>query len=169
MLLDLLEGLKMPFFLPFFIFMSVIYANTIEIDSKFSEIDTVCIYNAMNTSLTIKLKSENDSNNQVCLKITDFSGVLDEGCDTGSVEIDPDGLREKTIYYVLRLSAQNDDDYNLTIEGDEDGMMASECPEVALAKVSNTTSDFISMAMVIAGVLSAIIFFGAIALIFVNM
>lgn len=159
----------MPFFFLFLFLSSVIYANTIEIDSKFSEIDTICIYNAMNDSLTIKLKSENNSNNQISLQLLDYSGVLDENTSTGEVEIDPNGLRAKTIYYILKLSAQQDDDYNLTIKGDEDGMMASECPEVALAKVSNTTPDFISMAMVIGGVLTAIIFFGSIALIFVYM
>ena len=152
----------MPFFLFFLFLSSFIYANTVEIDSTFSEEHNICIYNATNTKLKIHLKSENKTNNQVCLTFKDYSGVLASECDTQEVTINPDSLRKKTIYYLTDLGYSEDDDYNLTIEGDNDGIMASECPSIALAKVANASSTGIANALVLAGVLSGFLFFAGI-------
>ena len=152
----------MPFFLFFLFFSSFIYANTVEIDSTFSEEHNICIYNATNTKLKIHLKSENKTNNQVCLTFKDYSGVLVSKCDTQEVTIDPDSLRKNTIYYLTDLGYTEDDDYNLTIKGDDDGIMASECPSIALAKAANASSTGIANALVLAGVLAGFLFFAGV-------
>jgi len=155
----------MPFLFLSFLFpllFSVIYANTITIEDKFSETNHICIYNSTNTDLTLKLKSNNNSNNQICIYFKDYTGTIDSKCDTGEVEIAPDSLRKKVIYYIADLGYQEDDDYNLTIEGDDDGILASECPSNNLAKVSNATPEGIANAMLIAGVLTAFLMFAGI-------
>jgi len=152
------------FYLFFFLFFfNAIYANTVTILDKFSNTNHICIYNNTNDSLKIKLKDQDDSNDNICIYFKDYSGILASKCDTGEVEVDPDSLRTKVIYYIVDLTAnENNDDYNLTIDADDDGMRASECPTNNLAKVSNTTPSGIANAMIIAGVLAGFLFFAGI-------
>ena len=161
MLLDLSEGLNLPFFF-LFLLASIVYANTIKINNTFSELNRICIYNNTNTKLKIYLKSKNKANNQVCLTLRDYSGIISQKCDTQKVTITPDNLREKTIYYRLNLGYQEDDDYFLKIEGDDDGIRADECPSVALAKAGATTPENVNLAMLLSGVLASFIFFGGV-------
>ena len=151
----------MPLFL-FFFLSSFIYANTVKINSIFSEQHNICIYNATNTKLKIYLKSKNKRFNTVCLTFKDYSGVLTSKCDTQKVTIKPDNLRKNTIYYLTDLGYSEDDNYFLKIEGDEDGIIASECPSIALAKVANASPTGIANALVLAGVLAGFLFFAGI-------
>ncbi len=156
----------MPFFFFLFILLvELINANTIKINSRFSEQNRICIYNSTNQKLKIYLKSKNKEDNQVCLTFRDYSGILEQKCDTQKVTITPDDLREKVIYYVTNLGYQQDDDYFLKIEGDDDGIKASECPTNALAKVSNNAPEDIANAMILAGVITGSIFFAGIVFI----
>ena len=152
----------MPLFLFFLFFSSFIYANTVKINSTFSEQHNICIYNATNDKLTIYLKSKNKSSNKVCLTFKDYSGVLTSKCDTQKVTIKPDSLRNNTIYYLTDLGYSQDDNYFLKIEGDNDGIIASECPSIALAKVANASSTGIANALVLAGVLAGFLFFAGV-------
>ena len=61
---------------------------------------------------------------------------------------------------MTKLGYAKDDDYFLKIEGDNDGIKASECPTNALAKVTNSTPEDIAFAMLIGGVLAAFLLFG---------
>lgn len=151
----------MGFFL-FFFLSSFIYANTVKINSTFSEQHNICIYNATNTKLKLKLKSVNNPDNKVCLTFKDYSGVLESKCGTQEVTIKPNSLRKNTIYYLTDLGYSENDDYNLTIEGQNDGVKASECPSIALAKVANASPTGIANAMVLAGVLAGFLFFGGV-------
>jgi len=144
----------MPFFL-FFLLASLSYANTILFNSKFKELNHVCIANRGATQLDIKLKIESDK--KICLTLSDASGVIEYKCENREVEIKPDNLRENTVYYVLDLDCENNDyEYELNITGDD--IQAGECPSDGLARVANTTAANINSAMAIAGVLTGAIF-----------
>jgi len=152
----------MPFFLLFFILSSFIYANTVEINSTFAEKNNICIYNSTNTDLTLSLKDKTDATKTVCIYFRDYSGVLKSECDTEQVTINPQNLNKKTIYYVADLNGTSQDQYSFKIKGDDDGILAGECPSTALAKISNATPAGIANALIIAGVLAAFIFFAGI-------
>jgi len=153
----------MPFFLFFiFIFSSVVYANTVEIKSTFGEKNNICIYNSTNTDLTLFLKDKTDSSKTVCIYFRDYAGILKSKCDTQKVTIKPDNLNKNTIYYVADLNGTPEDKYYFKVEGDDDGILAGECPTTALAKISNATPGGLANALIIAGVLAAFIFFAGI-------
>jgi len=152
----------MPFLFFFLFFTSLIYANTVEIDNTFKELHRICIYNGENDSLELKLKVKN-SYTKVCLTFEDAGGIIESKCDYQEVNLTPDDLREKVIYYLAELSSSNEDEeYNLTIKGDED-LVAGECPSDGLAKVANTSADNIAGAAMLGGVLVGVIFFASFA------
>ena len=151
------------FFVPF-----IIYANTITIKGVFKNKNRICIYNNTNTKIDLDLKDNDNSSNQVCLYFQDYTGTLDSNCSQGEATLSVDNLRKKVIYYISKLDSDNtDDEYNLTIKGDDNGIMASECPTNALSKVANTTPSNIASAMILAGVLSSFLLFAGVIYAFI--
>jgi len=151
----------MPFFL-FLLLSSLIYANTITIKSTFSQKHNICIYNATNTKLELYVHDKTDDSKTVCIFFKNYNGVIDSKCATGKVTIKPDNLAKNTIYYIADLNGTEANKYYFKVEGDDDGILAGECPTTALAKISNATPAGLANALIIAGVLAAFIFFAGI-------
>ena len=152
----------MPLLFFFLIFSSAIYANSVKINSVFSQEHNICIYNGANTTLNLYLRSKNDYFNYICIVFRDYSGVLKAQCGTGSVSLKIDNLRKNTIYYLADLTYKRDDNYLLHIKGDKNGLIASECPTIALSKIAHTSPGGIGNALIIAGVLTGILFFAGV-------
>ena len=154
----------MLFFLFFFSFFIVnIYANDVTIIDTFNNLHRICIYNKEGTEIKAKLKLTDDSDEEICEELWDASGKIDGDCGNGEVEIDPDGLREKVIYYILDLSINSentDKEYNLTLSGDN--IIAGECPTDGMAKLANTTPENIANGAYLAGIATALIFFAGV-------
>jgi len=148
----------MPFFLLFFL-SSLIYANTITIDSKFKDLNRICINNGASTSLDIKLKIYKYK--KICLTLSDASGVIENKCKYKEVEINPSGLRKNVVYYILDLYSPNKS-YKYVLDITGDNIKAGECPSAGLAKIANATQDDITDALAIGGILT-----GAILMFFV--
>ena len=145
--------------LSLFFISGVVYANGIKIKNTFGNLNKICIYNASNTNLKIKLEDKTQRWARISEALYDYTGLLINKTRQGKVTIYPKNLRTKVIYYKLYLSGPNRDKYYLYISGGSGGILASRCPTDALAKISNATPAGIANAALIAGVLVGFIFF----------
>ncbi len=150
------------FLLLLFVISSVVYANEIEIEDTFEDLNQICIYNSTNSDIKAQLEDKTNSAANISEMLLDYAGVIEKKSGIGKITIEPDNLRSKVIYYHLNVSGPQNDNYKLVISGNDDGIKASACPTNSLAEIANTSSANIANAALIAGVLVGMIFFAGI-------
>jgi len=146
---------------------SFLVANSISINGTLvnGSIDRYCVKPSVNTSFEARVTSVNPN----CLAFLDSSGKLGESCSTSSY-LYASNLKAGVVYYIVQVRSQTGTtniNYTLWMNAANEVQMGR-CPSQALANASGMKSDQMAFALTLSGLAVAILFFGSITHIILN-